>query len=166
MLKKVGQEKVVILGMGNLLRGDDGIGAHFVRMLNKDDLDCDNLEIIEGGICPEFASFVEDADKLIIVDAIRGGKEPGTIYRLGIDDVAMDLAARLSVHQLGLVDSLKILRILGREPRHTIIIGIEPKNIDCRLELSPEVKKGLAELRKIVMEEIKKTKLLPRLANS
>ena len=166
MLKKVGQEKVIILGMGNLLRGDDGIGTHFVRMLNKDDLDCDNLEIIEGGICPEFASFIEDADKLIIVDAIRGGKEPGTIYHLGIDDVAMDLAAKSSVHQLGLVDNLKILRILGREPRHTIIIGIEPKNTDCRLELSPEVKKGLTELRKIVMEEIKKTKSLPQFANS
>ena len=64
---------------------------------------------------------------------------------------------KLSLHQMGVIDSLKMLKLAGREPKDTIIIGIEPKNIDYGLELSPEVKKGLAELRKIVIEEIKKT---------
>jgi len=156
MLKETAQAKIVIIGIGNLLLGDEGMGIHFVRMLNKGDLDYANLEIIDGGICPEFASFVEDAHKLIIVDAIKGSKKPGTIYRFSIDDVMVDLPVKLSLHQMGVTDSLKMLRLVGKEPKDTIIIGIEPKNINCGLELSPEVKKGLAELRKIVMEEIKK----------
>ena len=156
MLKEIVQAKIVILGIGNLLLGDEGMGIHFVRMLNEDDLDYANLEIIEGGICPEFASFVEDAHKLIIVDAIKGGKVPGTLYRFNIDDVLIDLPMKLSLHQMSVIDSLKILRLVGKEPKDTIVIGIEPKNIACGLELSPEVKKGLAELRKIMMEEIKK----------
>ncbi len=156
MLKETAQAKIVILGIGNLLLGDEGMGIHFVRMLNEDDLDYANLEIIEGGICPEFASFVEDAHKLIIVDAIKGGKVPGTLYRFNIDDVLIDLPMKLSLHQMSVIDSLKILRLVGKEPKDTIVIGIEPKNIDCGLELSPEVKRGLAELRKIMMEEIKK----------
>lgn len=156
MLKEIVQAKIVILGIGNLLLGDEGMGIHFVRMLNEESLDYANLEIIDGGICPEFASFVEDAHKLIIVDAVKGGKKPGTIYHFGIDDVMMDLPMKLSLHQMGVIDSLKMLRLVGKEPKDTIIIGIEPKNINCGLELSPEVKKGLAKLRKIVMEEIKK----------
>lgn len=156
MLKEIVQAKIVILGIGNLLLGDEGIGIHFVRMLNEESLDYANLEIIDGGICPEFASFVEDAHKLIIVDAVKGGKKPGTIYHFGIDDVMMDLPVKLSLHQMGVIDSLKMLRLVGKEPKDTIIIGIEPKNINCGLELSPEVKKGLAELRKIVVQEIKK----------
>ena len=156
MLKEIVQAKIVILGIGNLLLGDEGIGIHFVRMLNEESLDYANLEIIDGGICPEFASFVEDAHKLIIVDAVKGGKKPGTIYHFGIDDVMMDLPMKLSLHQMGVIDSLKMLRLVGKEPKDTIIIGIEPKNINCGLELSPEVKKGLAELRKIVAQEIKK----------
>lgn len=166
MLNELAQPKIIILGIGNLLLGDEGIGIHFVRMLNEDDLDYANLEIIDGGICPEFASFVEDAHKLIIVDAVKGGKKPGTIYHFSIDAVMVDLPMKLSLHQMDVIDSLKMLKLVGREPKDTIIIGIEPKNIDCGLELSPEVKKGLAELRKIVIEEIKKTKLLPRFANS
>jgi len=66
------------------------------------------------------------------------------------------LPMKLSLHQMGVIDSLKMLRLVGKEPKDTIIIGIEPKNIDYGLELSPEVKKGLAELRKIVVQEIKK----------
>ena len=155
-MKKIEQAKVVILGIGNLLLGDDGLGVHFVQMLNKDDLDYADLEIIDGGICPEIVSFVEDAYKLIIVDAIKGGEEPGTIYRFSIDDVMMDPPPRLSLHQVDLIHSLNILRLLGTEPRDTIILGIEPKNVGWGLELSPEVNERLAELRRIVIEEVHK----------
>jgi len=71
--KEIDQPKIVILGIGNLLLKDEGLGIHFVRMLNQDDLDYANVEIIDGGLCPEFVSFIEDAYKLIIVDAIKGG---------------------------------------------------------------------------------------------
>jgi hydrogenase maturation protease len=160
------QPKIIILGIGNLLLGDEGVGVHLVRMLNKDDLDYANLEIIDGGICPEFTSFVGDADKLIIVDAIKGGKKPGTIYRLSADDVITEIGRPLCSHQVSVIDSLKILRAIGKEPQDIIIIGIEPKAMDYGLELSSEVKERLTELKKIVVQEIEKTKLLGQPINS
>jgi len=160
------QPKIIILGIGNLLLGDEGVGIQLVRMLNKDDLNYANLEIIDGGICPEFASFVGDADKLIIVDAIKGGKEPGTIYRLGTDAVITELPMPLGSHQANIIDSLKILRAIGKGPQDIIIIGIEPKAMDYGLELSPEVKEKLVELKKIVAAEIQKSKSPPPFVNS
>jgi len=125
-------------------------------MLNKDDLDYANLEIIDGGTCSEIVSLIEDTYKLIIVDAIKGGKEPGTIYCLSIDDVVIDSPLGASSHEMNVTDSLKVLRLVGREPKNTVIVGIEPKNIDWSLELSPEVKGKLAELKRIVIEEVKR----------
>jgi hydrogenase maturation protease len=163
--KEIDQPKIVILGIGNLLLKDEGLGIHFVRMLNQDVLDYANVEIIDGGLCPEFVSFIEDAYKLIykliIVDAIKGGKEPGTVYCFRLDDVKIDLPVTLSSHQMSVIDSLRLLKLMGREPRNTVIIGVEPKDIDCGLELSPEVKARLVDLKRIVADEVKKVDFLP-----
>jgi len=165
MLKETGQSKVIILGIGNILLRDEGVGIHLVRMLDKDEMDYDNLEIIDGGICPEFVSLVGDARKLIIVDAIEGGKQPGTIYRISTDAIITDLPTPLCSHQAGVVDSLKLLRAIEKEPQDIVIIGIEPKNMEFGLELSPEVKGKMAELKEIVTTEINRTKYLLPLAN-
>ncbi len=147
--------KVVILGIGNLLLGDEGIGIHFIQTLDKDYLRRHNAETIDGGLCPEFASLVEDASKLIIVDAIKGGEPPGTTYRLNIDDVTAGLApANLSLHYANILDSLKLLQKLGKGPQEIVILGIEPRNIDWGLELSAEVQEKLPELKTILSKEI------------
>jgi hydrogenase maturation protease len=104
------------------------------------------LEIIDGGICAEIASFAENAWKLIIVDAIKGCKEPGTVYRLSVDDVMANSSSKLSLHHLNIPDSLKILRLIGKEPKDTVI--------GWGLDLSSGVQKGLAELKKMVIKEI------------
>ena len=148
--------KVVVLGVGNLLLQDEGVGVHFVQALNKDDLDYVNLEIIDGGTSPEIVSLVEGADKLIIIDAVKGGKEPGTIYRFGIDDVNLDSPMRLSLHQMDVIDSLRMLNLLGSCPK-TIVIGIEPKTIDLGSELSPEIQSKIPEITRLVMKEIKES---------
>ena len=165
MLKEKTQAKIVILGIGNLLLRDEGVGIHLIRLLNNDDLDYSNLEIIDGGIYPEPVSFIEDANKLIIVDAIKGGKEPGTIYRLNTDDIMADSTRPLCSHQSSIIDILRLLGAIGKGPQDTIIIGIEPKSMDYGLELSPEVKEKLVELKEMVAAEIKNTKSLPPFVN-
>jgi hydrogenase maturation protease len=147
--------KVVILGIGNLLLGDEGIGIHFIQTLDKDYLRHHNAETIDGGLCPEFASLVEDASKLIIVDAVKGGKPPGTTYRLNVDDVTAGLApANLSLHYANILDSLKLLQKLGKGPQETVILGIEPQNMAWGLKLSAEVQEKLPELQAILSREI------------
>jgi hydrogenase maturation protease len=158
MSRKTNSLKIIILGIGNLLLSDEGLGVHFVQMLDKNDLGYPNLEIIDGGICAEFTSYIEDGCKLIVVDAIKGGRIPGTVYYLNIDDVIAQSASPPS-HEMGIIDSLKILKSIGIEPKETIIIGIEPKNLEPGLELSPEVAVKFRELNQLVVEEINKAKL-------
>ena len=156
MPRKIAPIKIIILGIGNLLLSDEGLGVHFVQMLDKDDLRYSNLEIVDGGISAEFVSYIEDGCKLIVVDAIKGGREPGTVYCLSIDDVMAQSTSSPPSHEMGVIDSLKILKSIGIEPKETIIIGIEPKNLEPGLKLSPEVAEKFSELNGLVVEEINK----------
>lgn len=157
MLEKANQPKIVVLGVGNLLLRDEGVGIHLVQALNGDDLGYTNLEVIDSGTSPDILSVAESADKLIIIDAVKGGGEPGTIYRFSVDQVNLDSPIRLSLHQMGVVDNLRILDLLGKQPRNTVIIGIEPKTVDWGLELSWEVEKKMAEITRLVKKEIEET---------
>jgi len=150
--------KIVILGIGNLLLGDEGVGVHLAQMLTKGELNYDNVEIIDTGTSPEIASFVEGIDKLIIIDAFKGGGTPGTIYRFNVDDMNLCSAMKLSLHQVNIIDNLRILKLLGKQPKSTVVFGIEPRNMDWGLELSPEVEEKMPELKELITQEIKETR--------
>jgi len=165
--------KIIVLGVGNLLLQDEGVGVHVVNILHENDIDYPNLEIIDGGTSPEIASLIEDADKLIIIDAVEGGREPGTIYRFTIDDVDMNLLhgteecpphkeikfevrPRLSLHQMDMIDNLRMLSLIGKQPREVIVIGIEPKTMELGMELSPEIQSKMPEIIRLITDEITK----------
>jgi hydrogenase maturation protease len=146
--------KITVLGIGNLLLKDEGVGAHLVQKLN-DIVDDANVNIIDAGTYPDFLSLVDDnTDKLIIIDAVKTGDKPGSIYRFSFDNVDLDSALPISLHDIGVSDSLKMMALLNRQPKSTIVIGIEPKTIDFGLELSPEVEDKLSELIELVLQEI------------
>ena len=160
MPRKTAHLKIIILGIGNLLLSDEGMGVHFVQMLDKDELGYSNLEIVDGGICAEFVSYIEDGCKLIVIDAIKGGGKPGTVYCLSIDDIMTQSTSFPPSHEMGVIDSLKILKSIGIEPEETVIIGIEPKNLEPGLKLSPEVAERFGELHELIIEEINKVRSL------
>lgn len=160
MLKETNQPKIVILGVGNLLLRDEGFGVHLIKILRKEDLGYPNVEIVDGGTSPEIVSLVEGASKLIIIDAVKGGKEPGTIYRFNINDVSFTNSPMgLSLHQMGVADSLKMLELLGKQPKTTIVIGIEPMTIDYGLELSQEIQGKMPQIIGLIKEEIRESTL-------
>jgi hydrogenase maturation protease len=149
--------KIAVLGIGNLLLKDEGIGVHLVEKL-ADVIDDANIKIIDAGTYPDFLSMVEDnLDKLIIVDAVKNGDEPGTIYRFAFDVVDLEGAPPFSLHDIGVVDSLRTMALLNKQPKSTIVIGIEPKTIDFGLELSPEIEKKLPKIIDLVLHEINQT---------
>ena len=153
--------KIIVLGVGNLLLQDEGVGIQVVDMLHEEDLDYPNLKIIDGGTSPEIMSLVEGADKLVIIDAVKGGKEPGTIYHFSFGNVGPSSPgdtggyANLSLHQMHLIDNLQMLSLIGRQPRNVVVIGIEPKTIEPGLELSPEVRSKVPEIIALVKEEMR-----------
>jgi hydrogenase maturation protease len=149
--------KISVLGVGNLLLKDEGVGVHLVQKL-AGSVDYTNVNIIDAGTCSDFLSLVDGyTDKLIIIDAVKAGNRPGTIYRLSVNDVGMDSAPYISMHERGVLDSLKTMALLNRLPESTVIIGIEPKTIDFGLDLSPEVEEKLPEIISLVLKEIEET---------
>jgi hydrogenase maturation protease len=152
-----GSPKITVLGIGNLLLKDEGIGVHLVQKL-AGIVNNANVKIIDAGTSPDFLSLIEgNTDKLIVVDAVKAGNEPGTIYRLTLDDLGLDSTSPVSLHEIGVLDSLKIMALFDRLPESTVIIGIEPKTIDFGLDLSPEVEGKIPETINLVLTEIEET---------
>ena len=146
-------KRTVVIGVGNLLQKDEGIGIHAVKALQKMQLP-DNVTIIDGGTSPDILACTRGGDKLIIVDAARAGGEPGAIYRFQPDDLIAERGAAVSVHELGVPQNLRLMLLSGNEPSEVVIIGIEPKEIEWGIELSPELEMKIPEIISVVLREI------------
>jgi len=144
----------VILGVGNILLKDEGIGVHAAHALQEMPLN-EGVEVMDGGTSPDIIPLVEGADKLIVIDAALGGEEPGTIYRFSPEDIAAESADLVSAHQMSFAENLRLMKGLGIEPREVVIIGVEPKELDWGLEPSPELQKRIPEIVKAVLQEAK-----------
>ena len=144
--------RIVIVGVGNLLLKDEGVGIHVVQRLQEMDLPPD-VELIDGGTSPDIVAYVKADDKLIIVDSARAGGEPGTIYRFLPDDLAADSETLASAHELGVAHNLRLMSLAGNEPRETVIIGIEPKEIDWGTELTGELQQRMPKILDTVLKE-------------
>ena len=145
--------RIVVIGVGNLLLKDEGIGIHAVQALQEQGLPAD-VKLVDGGTSPDLIAYTRAGDKLIIVDAAKAGGEPGSVYRFKPEDLADDRAVLASAHEMGVVENLRLIRLSGNEPRETVIIGIEPCKIEYGTELSPELRKKLPKIVETVMKEI------------
>jgi hydrogenase maturation protease len=144
-----------VLGIGNILLRDEGIGCHVAHALEG--IPLSDVQIIDGGTCADVVHLLEDADKLIIVDAIEGGGTPGQIYRFHLEDMTLEQKPFLSLHDMGLVDNL-ILSKLWHSIGETVIIGVEPKEIDWGLELSPELQEKVPQIIDAILAELSNSK--------
>ena len=148
--------KVTILGVGNLLLKDEGIGIHVLDALKGAPFPSDvDLELIDGGTSPDVFHLLDGADKSIIIDAVSGGGDPGTVYRFRADDVAAEDKPILSLHQMGLLEGLKMMAQMAGKPADVVIIGVEPKEIGWGLELSSDVEQKIPQILEIVLQEIR-----------
>jgi len=148
-------KKVAVVGVGNVLLKDEGIGVHVARALREEfGTDRTDIEIIDGGTSPDVFLLLEGVRKLILVDAVKGGGNPGSIYRFHPDDIIPEGKYVISAHQIGLLEGLRMLEYSGFKPESIVIIGVEPKEIDWGLELTTELSEKLPEILKVVMAEL------------
>lgn len=147
------EKKIAIVGVGNLLLKDEGVGVHVVQELQRRHLPS-NILVIDGGTSPDALAFVGQVDKLIIIDAVRGGGEAGTIYRLSPDDIDQSDRNPMSLHEWELMDSLK-LSSYWTEGTEVVIIGVEPAEMEWGLELSAEVEARIPRIIQVVLEEVR-----------
>lgn len=147
-------KKVAIVGVGNLLISDEGVGVHLVRALRQTTLPS-HVSVFELGTRGlEILDKVEGFAKLIIVDAVKSGAVPGSIGRWRVGEIIDPSAPTMvSLHEVDLLTTLKIGRATGKLPDDIVIIGIEPKLLSPGLELSPELKARFRELLDLVLKE-------------
>lgn len=143
------------MGIGNLLLKDDGLGIHAIRRLEEMGVP-PGVELIDGGTSGlDLLNDFGRAKKVVVIDAVKGGGEPGAIYRFSADEVHPDRMPLTSMHQLNLHEVLAVAKQTGDMPDKVIVIGVEPKAIEVDLELSPEVAAKLDRVCELVLQEIK-----------
>lgn len=146
--------RVLVLGVGNDLLTDEGIGVHVARRLANEPLPPD-VTVYDGGVRGiDLLEVIQGCDRLIIVDAVNAQAEPGTVFRFRPDEVECILREhKTSLHQVDLFDTIKIARFLGSCPE-IVVIGIQPKEIDWGLALTPELTVILPGILALVRDEI------------
>lgn len=151
----------MIIGVGNILLSDEGIGVHVINKLKNVQLPA-NVEIHDcgtGGL--NILNVLDKAEKAIIIDAVKGGGRPGSIYRFMLSEILTEdrRMKMTSLHDLDLITALKIAELtrIYKLPREMIVIGIEPASIKMGMEPSPKVKRTIPKIIDLVLKEIRRT---------
>lgn len=136
------QRRILVLGVGNILYTDEGVGVRCVEKLEREYEFSDNVTLMDGGtLGMRLMDALLNCDMAIILDAVLGGQAPGTIYRCTGDDLRKSVAFKDSMHQSDLVDTLIYCGLIGTRP-DAVVIGIEPHDYHT---MSIEVSEALAE---------------------
>ncbi|NNJ69881.1 MAG: hydrogenase maturation protease [Kiritimatiellales bacterium] len=133
-------ERIAVVGMGNLLMSDDGVGVHVVHKLRKKCLE--GVELIDAGTAViHTADCLREVDRIVVVDALKAGHPPGTVYRMSGNEV-LENDYSLSVHSLGLKTALMFL---GSEdtPADWTLVGVEPETLERGMRLSDAVQEAV-----------------------
>jgi len=150
-IKKL-MQKTLIVGIGNLLCRDEGIGVHVVEEMKKLQLPA-HVELLDiGTSAMDLFSYLEGVGKLIIIDAMKAGGMPGTIYQCTPEDLIPKGEEPISLHDIGVVETLTMAKKMGMEIE-TVIFGVEPKILEWGMELSEEVKERIPSIIEAVLKE-------------
>ena len=134
--------KPLILGVGNILLSDEGVGVRVVQELEKRPEIQPHFDIIDGGTCGmELLDAMANREHLIIVDAVLANKQPGEIVVLHDEQVPTFFSRKISPHQLGICDVLSSLKLTDEFPKNLCLIGIQPETLEPQIALSDTIQK-------------------------
>jgi hydrogenase maturation protease len=146
--------KVVVLGLGNILHSDDGVGSQAIGKLRRDPRMLNDVSLLDGGTLGlELLTYLWDCNYLLVLDAVDVGQPPGTLVRMSSQELRA-LPGRGSVHQLGVADLLVALRVLADRMPEVVLLGVQPASTEWGTELSPAVAAALPALADAALEEL------------
>lgn len=148
------QSKTLLLGLGNLVHSDDGLGVHAIQSLILDPRVPSDVVLMDGGtqglsLLPHIAAY----QRLLVIDALDVGEAPGTLVRVE-GNALQNLPGKASVHQLGFADLLVALELLGESPKEIVLLGAQPLSTEWSTELTPAVQEALGPLLDAVIEQL------------
>jgi len=149
-------KRIAVVGVGNILMGDDGVGVRAVEELRRENLPAQVTLFDAGTAFPTFFYQLVHFDKLIVIDAVKGGGAAGTVYRFGLEEVQGNDRVLLSLHDLGIVETLLLQRLIDESAEEIVFFGLEPARVQPSLKLSLTVKAKLRQLVDMVLQELEK----------
>lgn len=154
MLTTAERAPLLVMGVGNMLRKDDGFGAAVLGEIAKDSLP-EQVELLDAGT--SIVDLMEELNgrrKVVVIDAVRGGQAPGTLFRFSPEDVASEAVPADSLHQVGLLETLKLAELVDCRPEQVVIIGAQPADTDLGVGLTDEVQAVVPRAAEMVRKEI------------
>lgn len=154
-MEKQPEHRTLILGIGNLLLSDDGVGIHAVRLL-QEKVNFDNsVQVVDGGTCGlDLMQYLEGVDRLIILDAAKPDHTPGKITRITGEKVPAYLSIKTSPHEIGLPELLFAAKLTDIYPREVVILCVEAASLESGVVLTPAIMECLPDLIHLVQQEI------------
>ncbi len=152
-----------ILGVGNLLLRDEGIGVHAVKKIEKTGMAPDGVMVFDGGTEGfGLLDLISGLERLIVLDCVKGGGEPGTVYCFDARDLPFSPDKyQTSIHQVGICEILHLSDLVGTRP-WTTIIGVEPESLSIGTELTDVVAAKVDTIVALALEKVKLIKCLSR----
>ncbi|HEY3346013.1 MAG TPA: HyaD/HybD family hydrogenase maturation endopeptidase [Nitrospirota bacterium] len=146
----------MVLGVGNILLKDEGVGVRVIERLKEAYSFPDNVELFDGATAGlDLLPVLEGLDNLIVVDTVKTTEEPGAIFRFTLEDINVKVPYKTSLHQIGMVEVFAIAEALGKKIGPTVIIGIQPEDMTpWGLELTPTIEAKVPELMSMVLKEL------------
>jgi hydrogenase maturation protease len=158
------QPHIMVLGIGNILFSDEGVGIRVVETLQERYSFPPHVSVKDGGTLGiHLLGTISNVDHLIVVDVIRNGDRPGSLYRLAGDAVPRRILSKTSLHDVDFLEALTLCQALDRVPE-TTILGVEPADIESlSIELTPLVQEKVNSLIAMVLEELELFGVRPEL---
>lgn len=150
------ENSIVVLGVGNILLTDEGLGVHVVEDLKANYTFTPQISLIDGGTMGmELLTYMRGMKKILLIDAVNGGETPGTIYEFPHRELEQYFTDHISVHEVGMQDILRIRAIQENPLEDAIVIGVEPESLDVGFEPSAPVQKALPEVKERVLRVLR-----------
>lgn len=154
---------VTILGVGNVILRDEGFGVRVAEYLDAHYAFPENVQIVDGGTLGiELTQYVTGTNKLLVIDSINGGAEPGTLFRFHNDDVMDHFQEKISAHEVGIQDVLALLTVTGHKIPEVVVIGAQPYDLEAGVELSPGMQKLMPQVAGQALKELEAWGIKPR----
>ncbi|MGE5265195.1 MAG: HyaD/HybD family hydrogenase maturation endopeptidase [Acidobacteriota bacterium] len=147
--------KTLVLGLGNVLLQDEGVGVRVIEQLQAAYAFPNDVTVLDGGTLGlDLLHVLEESDRAVVVDAVKADKEPGALVRLRNAEIPAFLGPKVSPHQVGLQDLLGLAQLRGHFPGEVILLGVQAERLEPGLDLSPAIAAQVEPLAAKVLEEL------------
>lgn len=162
MDKVTGPVSVIVLGLGNILLKDEGVGVRVIERMQRDYTFPENVTLFDGATAGlDLMPVIEGYDHIIIVDSVKTPEPPGSIFRFTLDDIKLKVPYKTSLHQIGVVEMFAIAEAMGKK-HDAVIIGVQPLDMaSWGLELTPAIEAKVPEIIGLVLCELETLGIRP-----